>query len=66
VPIYTYKCDTCGHEEEQIRNMDEREREDPCPDAWSDPDTVEERCGGTLKPSDEIELTARMPDAWRF
>jgi putative FmdB family regulatory protein len=31
MPIYTYKCERCGHEEEQVVSYAEREKSHPCP-----------------------------------
>lgn len=35
MPIYEYHCLQCGHAFEEIRNMDERDKEAVCPQCHS-------------------------------
>lgn len=85
MPAYDYTCPVCGHREERIVKMEERDEQ-----VCNRPYTLEEtrelaaslvageriielgqgaigdvRCSGNLE-RDEIALTARMSDQWRF
>lgn len=67
MPAYDYTCPVCGHKEERIVRMEERDEQtcgrptlDKNGSPWSDHD-----CPGKLE-RDEIALTARMSDQWKF
>lgn len=60
MPLYSYKCPDCGTEEDRIVSLDERD------DQWcSFERAADDPCQGKLE-REEIALTARMPDAWKF
>lgn len=82
MPAYDYTCPACGHKEERIVKMEERDEQ-----VCGSPVTVgglkrflgvhadESEHNQTIAASatcavkmerDEIALTARMSDAWRF
>lgn len=66
MPAYNYKCPQCGHEEERIVSLDERDKQFCSKQlcfALIDGETGA-LCGIKLE-REEIALTARMPDAWK-
>jgi putative FmdB family regulatory protein len=36
MPIYEYKCESCGHDYEQIRRMDDADKDLSCPRCTSE------------------------------
>jgi putative FmdB family regulatory protein len=60
MPLYSYKCDVCGHTTEQLRPMKDAKRVDPCPVCAKENKSTTRY--GLLQPI--IAPYARTPSRW--
>jgi len=71
MPLYSYKCDLCGRETDEVRKADDRHDTEPCQVEVPTKGIARalgrksKPCKGTLRRDEGSEVNARMDHRWQ-